>query len=316
MSLSAVVLAAGEGKRLASDRAKVLHRVGGRTLLDHVLAALAPLSPDHLVVVAGHRRRQVEAHLGSRARIVVQDPPRGTGDAVALALRELPSDGDVLVLSGDVPLIRSATLAELVEDRRHAGAAVALATAVLPDGGAYGRIVRGAAGDVTAIVEARDAGASERAIREVNAGTYAFSTVSLLDVIGDVKADNAQREVYLTDAVRLLVERGRKVIALTLSDADEMAGVNSRADLAEVNRLLARRVAAELQDAGVTVLDPASTWVEPGCRVGRDTVLEPGVHLRGGCVVGERCLIGANSVLDGVTVPDDAEVAPLSRRWP
>ncbi len=316
VTLAAVVLAAGEGKRLASDRAKVLHRVGGRALLDHVLAALAPLAPDHLVVVTGHRRRQVEDHLGSRARTVVQDPPRGTGDAVALALRELPAEGDVLVLSGDVPLIRSLTLVELVERRRRAHAAAALATAVLPDGGAYGRIVRDAAGDVTAIVEARDAGEAERAIREVNAGTYAFSTVDLLDVIGEVQADNAQGEYYLTDAVRLLVDRGRKVIALKLSDADEMAGVNSRADLAEVARLLVRRVIAELQGAGVTVLDPASTWVEPGCRVGRDTVLEPGVHLRDGCVIGARCVIGANSVLDGVTVPDDVEVAPLSRRWP
>ena len=316
MSLFAVVLAAGEGKRLASGRAKVLHEAGGRPLIDHVLAALAPLSPDRVVVVAGHRREQVEAHLGGGARIVVQDPPRGTGDAVALALRALPGEGDVLVLSGDVPLIRAQTLERLVAERRRTGAAAALVTAELPDGGAYGRIVRDGAGDVAAIVEARDAGASQRAIREVNAGTYAFDVVDLAGVIGKVKAENAQGEYYLTDAVRLLVQRGRKVIALTLSDPDEMAGVNSRGDLAEVNGLLARRVVAELQASGVTVLDPATTWVEPGCRVGRDTVLEPGVHLRGGCVIGEGCVVGANSVLEGTTVPDRTVVAPLSRQWP
>lgn len=314
MSLAAVVLAAGEGKRLATARAKVLHEAGGRTLVDHVLAALAPLRPEPTVVIVGHLREQVAAHLAGRVALVVQDPPRGTGDAVAKALPLLPAVGDVLVLSGDVPLITAATLTALVALRHERDAAAALVTAVLPDGGAYGRILRDDGGDVTAIVEAGDADPRQLAIREVNAGTYAFDLERLRPAVAALAPDNAQEEFYLTDAIRILVGRGQRVAGLVLADPPEMAGVNSRADLAEVHRLLNARVIRRLQAAGVTVLDPATTWVDDGCTVGRDTVLEPGVHLRHRCVLGERCRIGAHAVLEGVTLPDDGEVPPLGHR--
>jgi len=313
-SVAAVVLAAGEGKRLKTTRAKVLHEAGGRALLDHVLEALAPLAPSPVVVVVGHLRRQVESHLAGREVVLaVQDPPRGTGDAVAKAVAHLAPVGEVLVLSGDVPLVTTATLERLLEARRERNAAAAVLTAVLGDGGSYGRIVRNRQGGVAAIVEARDATPEQRAVHEVNAGLYAFDVAVLRAVLAEIAPDNDQGEYYLTDAIRLLTEKGHEVVAHTLADAAEMTGVNTRAELSEVHRMLNTRVLASLQQAGVTVLDPASTWVEADCRVGRDSVLEPGVHLRRGCLLGERCLVGAHAVLEGVTLPDDTVVPPLSR---
>jgi len=314
-SLSAVVLAAGEGKRMRTGRAKVLHEVGGRALIDHVLVALERLAPSPLVVVVGHRRAQVEAHLGGRGVVLaVQDPPRGTGDAVARALPLLPEAGETLVVSGDVPLIAPATLEALVELRRCRKAAAALVTAVLPEPGGYGRIVRNGTGDVGSIVEARDASDDSRSACEVNGGTYVFDVGALRRAIGQVRPDNDQGEYYLTDVVGFLVAGGLQVAALQLADPAEMAGVNSRSDLGEVHRLLNQRIVRRLQEAGVTVLDPGTTWVDADCTVGRDSELEAGVHLRRGCVVGERCRIGAYSVLDGVTVADGTAVPPLSFR--
>ncbi|MGD1148229.1 MAG: NTP transferase domain-containing protein [Thermoanaerobaculaceae bacterium] len=315
MSLSAVILAAGEGKRLKTGRAKVLHEAGGRPLLDHVLAAVEPLWPDRTVVVVGHLGDQVEAHLaGHGAAFAVQDPPRGTGDAVAKALPFLPEAGEVLVLSGDVPLITTGTLAALVELRRSKGAAAALVTAMPAGAGAYGRIVRNGAGDVTGIVEVKDANVEQRAIREVNAGTYAFDLAELRPALAELRPDNVQGEYYLTDAIGRFVAGGLGVAGLALTDAAEMAGVNSRADLAEVHRLLNDRVIRSLQDVGVTVLDPATTWIEADCSVGRDTVLEPGVHLRRACRLGERCRIGAGTVLEGVALEAGASIPPLTFR--
>lgn len=313
MAVNAVILAAGEGTRMRSDRAKVLHEAAGRPLLDHVLAALGSLNPANIVVVVGHRREQVAAHLAGREiRLAVQDPPRGTGDAVRCALPLLPEDGEVLVLSGDVPLLTSATLQGLVSAGRAAGAAGALASAILPDGGAYGRVIRaGSGGWVQAIVEARDASPDQLAVREVNSGTYLFDLGALRSALAALTADNAQGEYYLTDVVAIMAGAGRAVAAEVLADPTEMTGVNTRQELATVHRLLNRRVVTALQQHGVTVLDPDTTWVHADCRVGRDTVLEPGVHLRRGCVIGERCRIGAHSVLEGVTVEAEAMVAPL-----
>ena len=315
MSVAAVVLAAGEGKRLKTATAKVLHEAGGRALIDHVLDALVPTHPSPLVVVVGHLREQVERHLGGRELLfAVQDPPRGTGDAVAKALPLLPRSGEALVLSGDVPLIRSETLAALVELRRARAAVAALVSAVLPDAGPYGRIVRGAAGDVKAIVEARDATAAQRELREVNAGTYVFDLAALRPALAGLTPANAQGEYYLTDAVAAMAGGGMRVAALPLADPAEMAGVNSRAELAAVHRLLGARVIGRLQAAGVTILDPATTWVDASCAVGRDTVLEAGVHLRGACMIGAACRIGAHAVLEDVTLPDGALVPALTHR--
>lgn len=315
MSLAAVVLAAGEGKRLKSNRAKVLHEAAGRPLVDHVLAALGPLAPDPVVVVIGHLREQIEHYLAARSCLLaVQDPPRGTGDAVACALPFLPEAGEALVVSGDTPLLLAASLRALVELRRERGAALSVTTAVLSDGGAYGRVVRDGDDNVVAIVEARDATEAQRRIKEVNAGSYAFDLAVLRTLLDQLQPDNSQGEYYLTDVVALAVARGLKVAGHQLEDGSEMAGVNTRAELAHVHKLLNQRVIARLQSEGVTVLDPASTWVEASCSVGRDVVLEPGVQLRGGCQVGEAARVGAHSVLDGVAVPGGTRVPPLTYR--
>lgn len=315
MYVAAVVLAAGEGKRLRTARAKVLHEAGGRALIDHVLGAVAPLQPDRTVVVVGHLRGQVERHLvGRPLTLVVQEPPRGTGDAVATALPLLPERGELLVLAGDVPLITTPSLAALLEARRGSGAAAALLTAVLAEGGAYGRILRRADGPVQAIIEARDASPQQLATREVNAGCYVFDLNLLRLALTALRPANDQGEYYLTDVIGLLTGAGHTVAAVPLVDSTECLGVNTRVELAEVNRLLNSRVLQRLQAEGVTILDPATTWVEVGCRIGLDTVLEPGVHLRDACTIGAGCWIGAGSVLEGVTVPDGARVAPLSFR--
>jgi bifunctional UDP-N-acetylglucosamine pyrophosphorylase/glucosamine-1-phosphate N-acetyltransferase len=313
--LSAVVLAAGEGKRMRTGRAKVLHEAGGRALLDHVLAGLEPVAASPIVVIVGHLRAQVEAHLAGRSvTLAVQDPPRGTGDAVARALLHLPAGGDVLVLSGDAPLITSATLEALVELRRSRSAVAALATAVLAEPGNYGRIIRDQSGDVVAIVEARDTTVAQRGIREVNAGTYVFDLAALRGAITGLQPDNDQGEYYLTDVVGILAAQGLRVAGLKLEDPAEMAGVNSRAELGEVHRLLNARIVQRLQEVGVTVLDPTTTWVDADCTVGPDTVLEAGVHLRRGCVIGYGCRIGAYCILDGLTVPGGTVVPPLTYR--
>lgn len=313
MSVSAVVMAAGEGKRMHTRRAKVLHEAAGQPLLDWVLDALAPLDPRPVVVVIGHLRDQVSAHIRDRGLITAaQDPPRGTGDAVMQAVRFLPTAGEVLVVSGDVPLVTSASLRALLAARRHAQAACAVTTAILQEPGAYGRIQRDPSGNVAAIVEARDAAPDTLAIHEVNVGAYAFDLASLRPLLDELSPDNAQGEYYLTDVIGLAVRRRWPVAASVLADADEMIGVNTRADLAQVHRLLNTRLIASLLASGVSVLNPATTWIEIGCSVDADTVLEPGVHLRRGATIGRGCRIGAHSVLDGVTIPDGAVVPPLT----
>jgi bifunctional UDP-N-acetylglucosamine pyrophosphorylase/glucosamine-1-phosphate N-acetyltransferase len=314
MSLGAVVLAAGQGKRLLSRRAKVLHQALGKPLLDWVLAALESLAPEKIVVVVGHLRQQVEEHLAGRCvELAVQDPPLGTGDAFRRALPFLPSCQRVLVVPGDAPLLTAQSLRQLVQLQEAEDAAAAVLTAVLPEGGSYGRVLR-QGGQVVGIVEAADASPQELALREVNAGVYVFHRERVAPHLAHLSAENSQGEYYLTDLVGALVRAGEKVVALPLANPQEMLGVNTRQELAQVSRLLADRVVLRLQASGVTVLDPSTTWVEEDCQVGADTVLEPGVVLRAACQVGEGCWIGAYSVLEGVVVPAGTRVPPLSYR--
>lgn len=312
MKLGAVVLAAGQGKRLKTELAKVLHAVHGRPLLQWVLDAVAPLAPAKTVVVVGHRKEQVEAFLSrQRVELVVQDPPAGTGDAVRVALPALPGCELALVLPGDAPLLQSESLRRLVATFQQEKAACALLSAVLAEGGAYGRILR-RDGKVVGIVEARDATPEQQAIREVNAGVYVFDVAKIRPLLLELAPTNSQGEYYLTDVVAALVARGEKVVAVRLEDPEEMLGVNTRGELAEVSKKLNARVVRFWQENGVTVLDPETTWIEAGCEIGRDTVLEPGVHLRGHCRLGEGCRIGAHSVLEDVVLPPHSRVAPLT----
>jgi len=245
MSCLVVVLAAGKGTRMKSDLPKVLHEVSGRVLLDFVLDLGERVArADHIVVVVGHRAGRVEEHVRDRGvLIVLQEPQLGTGDALRVAVEVAPEGDVVLVLSGDVPLLRKKTLDQLL-DSVAKGAEAALLTAVLTDPGAYGRVLRGPDGSVSAVVEARDADANILALNEVNAGVYAFRRASLEQALASLKPDNAQGEYYLTDVVRWLTRRGLPVAATILEDPEEMQGVNTREDLRRVEQVLSSRAKA------------------------------------------------------------------------
>ncbi len=249
-----VVLAAGEGTRMKSAIPKVLHALGGRSLVGHAVKAAEALDPEHLVVVVGHGRDQVIAHLGEiapKVRTAVQDEQRGTGHAVQCALAELPDlTGTVVVTYGDVPLLTGETLRALVDDHAEQGNAVTVLTAQLDEPTGYGRVVRGADGSVDAIVEEKDATSAERAIREINSGIYAFDVAALRDGLARLTTDNAQGELYLTDVLGIARSDGKRVGALPIDDTVQTEGVNDRVQLAALHRELNRRTVEALDARG------------------------------------------------------------------
>lgn len=317
-SWGVAVLAAGQGTRMRSALPKVLHSLEGRPLIDWVLdlaASCAP--PPGVVVVVGHGGRQVAEQVRPRGVLVaVQEPQLGTGDALRVALEALSQRGlpdGVMVLSGDVPLLRTDTLDRLREALQE-GVGAVLLTARLDSPAAYGRVLREESGEVVAVVEASDATAQELDLGEVNAGAYALRPQPVLEALAELRSDNRQGELYLTDLPPLLRRRGLSVRAVELEDPEEMTGVNSRADLAAAAAVLNRRTLAALLASGVTVLDPSSVWVESGCTVEQDVLLESGVVLRGGCRVGRGARIGAHAVLEGADVAPGEVVPPLTYR--
>ncbi|MEU8277723.1 bifunctional UDP-N-acetylglucosamine diphosphorylase/glucosamine-1-phosphate N-acetyltransferase GlmU [Microbispora bryophytorum] len=307
-----IVLAAGEGTRMKSKTPKVLHEVCGRALVDHMLTAARGLSPERLIVVIGHAREQVGAHLATTsadARTVVQDKQNGTGHAVRTALEaEGPIDGTVLVTYGDTPLLRTETLAALLERHAADGNAVTVLTAVVPDPTGYGRIVRAEDGAVLEIVEEKDATPEQRAIAEMNSGVYAFDGALLADGLKRIGAANAQGEEYLTDVLAILREHGHRVGAHVAADHAEVEGVNDRVQLAFVRRVLNDRILQAHMRAGVTVVDPASTWVDAGVEMEPDAVIHPGTQLKGATRVGAGAEVGPGSTLTDTDVGEEAVV--------
>ncbi|MET8813731.1 bifunctional UDP-N-acetylglucosamine diphosphorylase/glucosamine-1-phosphate N-acetyltransferase GlmU [Streptomyces sp. NPDC004549] len=329
-----VVLAAGEGTRMKSATPKVLHEICGRSLVGHVLAASRELDPEHLVVVVGHAREQVAAHLAEidpGVRTAVQETQNGTGHAVRMALEELggPLEGTVVVVCGDTPLLTADTLRDLAGTHHADGNAVTVLTAEVPDATGYGRIVRdGATGAVTAIVEHKDATEAQRAVREINSGVFAFDGTLLADALKQVRTDNSQGEEYLTDVLGILREAGHRVGASVAGDHREIAGINNRVQLAEARRTLNDRLLTAAMLDGVTVVDPATTWVDVTVTFGRDALVHPGTQLTGATHVGEGAEVGPNSrlhdtrvgagarldntVSDGARVGEGASVGPFA----
>jgi bifunctional UDP-N-acetylglucosamine pyrophosphorylase/glucosamine-1-phosphate N-acetyltransferase len=312
-----LVLAAGAGTRMRSELNKVLHSLAGRSMLAHALHAIGKVSPQHLVVVVGSDRERVSAavaelagDLGRSIEIAVQDTPRGTGHAVASALPSLPADfaGTVVVTTADVPLMDADTLAELISRHGAAGASATVLTTTVPDPTGYGRILRTQDGEVIGIVEQADATASQQAIREINGGVYAFDIVALRSALGRLKSDNAQGELYLTDVISIVRGDGGIVRAHHIDDSALVAGVNDRVQLAEIGAELNRRIVAGHQRAGVTVIDPATTWIDADVTVGRDTVIHPGTQLLKATAIGEQCTIGPDTTLTAMEVGDRATV--------
>lgn len=308
-----VVLAAGEGTRMKSSIPKVLHPVGGRSLVHHAVAAASELHPEHLVVVVGHGRDQVAAHLAEvapKAAIAVQDQQLGTGHAVGCALQELPQlTGTVVVTYGDVPLLTGETLQHLVDEHNRLGNAVTILTARLADPTGYGRVLHDPDGQVTGIVEQQDATDEQLQVREINSGIYAFDAATLADALERLDTDNAQGELYLTDVVGIARADGKRVGALPLDDSCQTDGVNDRVQLAALHRELNRRTVERWMRDGVTVRDPQTTWIDTDVTLERDVTLEPNTLLLGTTTVATGARIGPNTQLVDTEVGARAEIS-------
>jgi len=310
MPLDVIVLAAGQGKRMRSVLPKVLHPLGGRPLLAHVLDSARALRARKTIVVHGHGADAVRAAFAdSGVEWVLQGEQLGTGHAVQQALSHLDGDGNVLILYGDVPLVRLANLERLVQA---AGQGVALMTAELDDPRGYGRIVRNGTGNVERIVEEKDATAEERSVREINAGLMALGAQRLSGWLAEIGNRNAQKEYYLTDVVTLAVKDGVAVNAVKVSDATEVAGVNSRRELAALERTYQRRQAEQLLDAGVTLADPARIDVRGMLECGAEVSIDVNCVFEGRVSLGDRVRIAPNCVLRNVTIGADSEVHAFS----
>jgi bifunctional UDP-N-acetylglucosamine pyrophosphorylase/glucosamine-1-phosphate N-acetyltransferase len=307
-----IVLAAGEGKRMKSALPKVLHPLLGRTLVGHVLAAAEEAVGAEAMVVIGHGADQVRAHLAEiapQATSVVQAEQRGTGHAVRIALEAAPDlAGTVVVLNGDIPLLRAETLRALVHTHETTRAAATVLTAEVANPTGLGRIVRSPGGEFQAIVEERDATAEQRGIREINSGAYAFDAAALREMLSKLSSDNDQGEEYLTDVIGMLVAAGSPVVAHRAPDATETLGCNDRAELAALRALLRDRVNNAWMRAGVSIIDPATTWVDVTAQLERDVVLEPNTQLRGATRVAEGATVGPDTTLIDVSVGPQASV--------
>ncbi len=309
-----VILAAGKGTRMRSELAKVLHRAGGLPLIEHVVRACQPLKAAQTIAVVGHQAEEVGAVVTALgAQTVLQQPQRGTGHAMQVARRAIRSRAKLaIVLPGDAPLLRTETLKALLDTHRRGEAAATILTAEIDDPTDYGRIVRDTEGRVVAIVEEKSATPEQRAIREVNSSIYCFTLAKLWPCLNALRPENAHKELYLTDAIAMLRERNERVLAEVAADAREILGCNTRAHLADVDRIFRARNAAALMESGVTIYLPETVVVDPGVTAGPDSVIEPGVQLLGNTRIGARCTIRTGSVLQDVRMDDDAVIGAHS----
>ena len=292
----AVILAAGKGTRMKSALPKVLHAVGGQSMLRHVMTAAEQAGAKRTIVVVGFGGDQVQAEIGAAAEFVLQAEQLGTGHAMMQVQPVLAGfSGTILLLCGDTPLLTGQALLDLVAAHQQSGAAATVLTAKPADATGYGRILRDESGQVLGIVEQKDATAEQKQIGEINTGIYCFEAAPLFAALAGLTCNNAQKEYYLTDVLAILAQAGQQVGAVEVSDFQETLGINSRLQLAEAEAILRRRKLVELMDSGVTVMDPASTFVDASVSVGEDTVLYPFTWLEGETTIGRDCRIGPNS---------------------
>jgi len=331
--ISVVILAAGLGTRMRSNKAKVLHHAGGLTLVEHVVRAACRIAdPVDVVTVVGHQADQVRSTLvGYGVRFAVQTAQNGTGHAVMMC-RELlaATPGWVVILYGDCPLLQAETIARLIERQKQSSAAATVITTVLADATGYGRILRDESGNVRAIVEQKAATPEQLAIREINSGIYCFRAELLWEHIAELQPNPASGEWYLTDLVEILRSHGHAVAPMVLEDSSELLGINTRVDLAEVDRIFRDRKARELMLSGVTIERPETVAIDAAVEIGMDTVIEPNCRILGRTRIGRDCRIGAGSIIrdsvlgDGVlvdaytlvgasTVESDVHLGPFSR---
>jgi bifunctional UDP-N-acetylglucosamine pyrophosphorylase/glucosamine-1-phosphate N-acetyltransferase len=305
-----VVLAAGKGTRMKSALPKVLHRVAGKPMIAHVLSTARQLAPASITIVIGHQAESLTQALAGQPGLtfVVQEPQLGTAHALLQAEPALAGKrGTVILLSGDVPLLSASTLKTLAERHASTRAAATIVTATIDDPHGYGRIVRSGQ-QIARIVEERDATPAEREIREINSGIYAFELEGLFDALRAIAAENAQREYYLPDLVAIYARQGRRVETVKVENLSEIQGINSRAELATVSRAVRQAKNADLMAAGVTIEDPAATYIDPDVQVGAETVIRPGVTLERGTVVGSRCEIQGGVRIVASIIGDDVTI--------
>ncbi|MGB4337787.1 MAG: bifunctional UDP-N-acetylglucosamine diphosphorylase/glucosamine-1-phosphate N-acetyltransferase GlmU [Bacillota bacterium] len=308
-----VLLAAGQGKRMKSQIPKALHQVAGEPMIDHAMNNLLKAGAARIIVVVGHGGDQLVEHIGDRAEAVWQREQLGSGHATMQAIPALEGfHGAVVVAPADVPALRSSTIERLVHQHAAGGYAATVLTMVLDDPAHYGRVVRNSHGDVAAIVEYRDASEHIRAIREVNTGVYCFNCPDLLKELPGLTNDNDQGEYYLTDVIEMLVRHGRPVGAVVLDDPAEGLGINSREELAQVGQVLRFRKHRDLMQDGVTIVDPATTYIDMGVEIGRDTVIEPFTVLCGRTVIGRGCHVGPYVCVRDAAMGDGCVIGPFS----
>lgn len=312
-----IVLAAGAGTRMKSRTPKILHTLGGRSMVGHAVAAARGVVPEALAVVVRHERERVAGHIAEldpQAVIVDQDDVPGTGRAVQVALDALDADagaplqGTVVVTYGDVPLLTSNTLAELIEAHVGGDNAVTVLTAVLGDASGYGRILRADDGTVTGIVEHKDATDAERTINEINSGIYAFDAATLRDALKSVTVGNSQGEMYLTDVLGIASGQGGRVAAVISDDPWQVEGANDRVQLAALGAELNRRTLTRWMRAGVSIIDPATTWIDTSVQLAEDVTILPGTQLHGACDIARDAVVGPDTTLTDVVVGEGAQV--------
>ncbi len=307
--LTAIVMAAGKGTRMKSEHPKAITPLLGQPLTSYVLRALEQVDTEPIIVVVGHGADLVKQALGERYLYALQAEQLGTGHAVMQAMPHLPSDAEyVLIASGDSPLVTPEVFASLYETARQTEAACVLATAILEDPTGYGRILRDAQGNVVGIVEEKDATPEQKAIREVCTSFYCFRADALRDALPHLSNQNAQGEYYLTDVIGILAGQGARVVAWQSPDPTLLLGVNNRWELAQAAQAVRMRILKQLCLDGVTVVDPATTYIEPTVQIGRDTVIEPNTHLRGNTIIGANCTLGPDLYLQDSVVGDNCHL--------
>ncbi|GAA1047269.1 bifunctional UDP-N-acetylglucosamine diphosphorylase/glucosamine-1-phosphate N-acetyltransferase GlmU [Rothia amarae] len=311
-----IVLAAGAGTRMKSDTPKVMHGIGGRSMVEHAIAAARELNPERLAAVVRFQRDKVAAHIldfDSDVTIVDQDDVPGTGRAVEVGLLGLDDsarvEGTVIVTYGDVPLLRAETLRGLIAEHEENRNAVTVLTTHIQNPGSYGRIVRSASGEVTAIVEAKDATDQQLKITEINSGIYAFDAGVLRDSLTEVTTDNAQGEKYITDVLSIARENGHRTSALAIEDRWEVEGANDRVQLAQLGRKLNDRLTEMHMRNGVTIVDPQTTWIDSTVTIANDVTILPGTQLQGTTSVGTGSVIGPDSTLKNVEIGENATIS-------
>ncbi len=304
-----VILAAGKGTRMKSKLYKVLHRLCGKTMVDHVLTQVEKASMDNIVTIVGFGADAVRKNLGDRTQYVVQEKQLGTGHAVLQAEQLLGHlDGMTMVVSGDTPLLTAHTFENLFTYHQNKKAKVTILTSNAPDPAGYGRIVRNDLGIVEKIVEQKDASVEEQAIHEINTGVYVFDNRALFDALHKITNHNAQSEYYLTDVIEVLKAEGETIAAYQMADFDESMGVNDRMALAKATKLMQARINRQHMQDGISMVDPERTYIDTDVKIGSDTIIEPGVQLKRGTVIGEDCYIGANSEIRNSTLHDHVTV--------